>query len=229
MRTGKSARRERFETDAFPHLDALCRTALWLTLRQNAAEDLVLETMTQAYRTWHGPAPKFASKARLFRIMTRECFVTMSPRYRIDSDTHMQWLTAAEQIDDRQLTALTPIDAGDLTVLRGLSDTAVKGAVARLDIRPRLILLLFMREGFSYDDIAYITELQPTTIRAILTRLRHLIPQNLVQGAALENDANGATVATLQSIVPSHTSRQDLDASGSGWEARKIRRQARNE
>ena len=82
MGTVKSVQREKFEADAFPHLEALWRTALWLTMRESSAENLVVKTMTQAYRTWDDSHDDAGNKALLFRILVRKFSKIGGRKYR---------------------------------------------------------------------------------------------------------------------------------------------------
>ena len=63
-------RRQQFEAEAIPHMDALLRTALRMTKNPGDAEDLVQEAMTKAYRSWDKFESGTNCRAWLFRIMT---------------------------------------------------------------------------------------------------------------------------------------------------------------
>ena len=82
MGTVKSAQRERFEKKAFAHLEALWRTAQWLTMRESSAENLVVKTMTQAYRMWDDSHDDAGNKALLFRILVRKFSKIGGRKYR---------------------------------------------------------------------------------------------------------------------------------------------------
>jgi RNA polymerase sigma-70 factor, ECF subfamily len=181
MGTVKSAQRREFEEAALPHLDALWKTSLWLTMRSSHAERLVMDTMKQAYRTWHNPNGAVGGKARLFRILTREFYDASIRRHPSAQYLTEHNITGADGVDS-QFPVLSVVRE-NLMPLAEIPGLRVKGAIARLRPLSRLILILKVREGFSYSDIAYITDLRTTSVRTIIARLRRLLPGYLVQHA----------------------------------------------
>lgn len=186
MTPKQSVRREKFETDTFPHLDALWETALWLTMHGSLAENLVLKTMTRAYREWQDPGELAGSKVRLFRIFTREFFGfgKQKEQWHQSAPFHSEntRATAGSRSGNPQNT-MTAITQSQLQWLAGISGMAVKGTIARLRPHARLMLILLYRERFSYADIVYITDHSEETIRAMLSRLRKVIPGYILQTA----------------------------------------------
>ncbi len=177
----KSAQRERFEEETFPHLKSLWRTAQWLTMRRSRAEALLLKTITQAYRTWYDSRETVGTKARLFRILNNELL-------ECNTDNHQPHWLHLEPIKSGPLDTEsdTPQPASsiartDLLQLAGVSHVSVKQVASRLRVQSRLILILALRERFSYAEIAYITGLSNDSIRSILSQARRLIPRYLVQ------------------------------------------------
>ncbi|MCH8022004.1 sigma-70 family RNA polymerase sigma factor [candidate division KSB1 bacterium] len=63
-------KRQAFEKEALPHMDALYRTALRMTKNVGDAEDLVQEALVKAYRFWDKFEPGSNCRAWLFKIMT---------------------------------------------------------------------------------------------------------------------------------------------------------------
>jgi len=183
MGTGESVQRKRFEEDTLPHVEVLWRAALWLTMRWSYAEDLMLRAMTQAYRSWHGPADKFGCKARLFRVLVREFYDNGNRRHQTGRCLSQPGRNAEYADDGGRPYKGVSIDRGGLLLLTGMSDSSVRGAIARLRTSSRLITILMMREGFSYADIAYITDIRANSVKSIVGRLHRLIPQYLVQNS----------------------------------------------
>jgi len=184
-RTGNSARREIFERDLSVYLEAIWKTALWLTMRRSLAEALVIKTMTRAYHEWQDPIDSVNGKARLFRILTREFFGFGNRKHssglRLFLSESIK-VTAGSQGRSPQNTIST-IEHTQLSLLTGISGVSVKGAIARLKPHSRLMLILLYRERFSYSDIAYITDLPMDSVKTILTRLRRLIPGYILENA----------------------------------------------
>lgn len=183
MTTG---RREQFEESVFPHLEALRKTALWLTMRRSLAEDLVLNTTRRAYREDRGSGEPVSVRVRLFKILTREFFGFGRQR-----DQWNQFLPfRSENIrttknPDRQSSPITmpAVEHSHLSILSRIPGVLVKGAIARLRPHSRLMLLLLYGERFSYAEIGYITDLPRNSVRAVLTRLRRQLPENILEFA----------------------------------------------
>lgn len=179
----KSAQRVKFEQDAFPHLEALWRTALWLTTRWSKAERLVLETMARAYEAWHSPNGAVGNKARLFRTLLLE--------FSQDGSEN----GTSELIFSKPVSTPTIINNGgqqrsdastthqEMQQLSRISEVSVKGAIARLELPARLAMILRFQEGFSYRELAYITDLQEDSFKSILNQYRRHIPQYLIRRA----------------------------------------------
>lgn len=187
MKEQQSGRRASFEADTFPHLDAVWRTALWLTMRSSLAENLALKSMTRAYQEWQNSGDLVSSKARLFRILTREFFGFGKQKQRWRQSTPFlseNIRTTADPEGRNPQTTMTAIRHSQLPLLPGISHVAVKGAIAHLRPHSRLLLMLLYRERFSYVDIVYITDQSENTIKAMLSRLRRLIPGYILETAA---------------------------------------------
>ncbi len=229
MPTVKTARRERFEEDTVPHLEALWRIALWLTMRRSYAETLVLKTMTQAYCSWHRDSDTAGSKAWSFRILAREFFEVGTGKRLPGRFPPEHGTTGAKGC---RRCPPTSIKGWELSLLSNLSDVSVKGATARLRVQSRLIMILLFRERFSYADIAYITNLRRDSVKSTLSRLRRLIPRYLVQNAdcfVTEADshtafqARGASFDKDEKLGPyelpsTATYESTADAAGDTWE-----------
>lgn len=177
----KSVRQVRFEKDTDPYVEGLWRTALWLTKRWSLAEQLVLKTMTEAYRSWSESDETIDSKARLFRILSREFMEAGYPKDRRDWYLPEESAATADNGNGNGngngQRAHVSIDERELLILTKIPDVSIRGVIARLRPESRLIIILKMHEEFSYADIAFITDLRRDSVRSILQRLRRLIPQ----------------------------------------------------
>ncbi len=180
MGTAKSTQREGFEEDTLPHLETLWRAAHWLTMRKSCAEDLVLRAMTRAYRTWHASTDTVSTKARLFRILCMEFDHADYPGYQPDRSLLENGKSAPDDGNGNGRHSFVSIKPEELPVLLLNSDVSVKGALAGLSVQSRFILILRMRERFSYEDISYITGLHRDSVKSILERFRRVIPRYLV-------------------------------------------------
>ncbi|MFH2050065.1 MAG: sigma-70 family RNA polymerase sigma factor [bacterium] len=177
MRILKSIQRKRFEEATFPYLEALWRTALRLTEQRNLADNLVLKTITKAYSLWKNTTDTVCTKKWLFRILARELFEVESQQCWLGH--YIREYSAANVIDTWNFVPVS-IDNRVLSVLPSLSNENMKEAISRLKPQPRLILLLLVREHFTYEEIAYITDLQKESVRTILSRCRRQIYRYLL-------------------------------------------------
>ena len=170
-------KRKQFEADAVPHMDALLRTALRMTKNQSDAEDLVQETLVKAYRFWDKFEPGSNCRAWLFKIMTN-IFIN---EYRSKSRTPVS--VNMDDIDDNflygQLAAFTPGRTPEEELFAKIFDDDVKKAIEELPDDFRLVVVLSFLEGFSYQEIADIIELQLGTVKSRLHRGRKLLQKKL--------------------------------------------------
>jgi RNA polymerase sigma factor (sigma-70 family) len=194
----ETAQRTKFKNDCFAHLESLYRTSLWLTMRGSLARDLIMRTMTNAYREWHTSKVLVSNKTRLFRILAREFFAPGEQRH-TEYQTGNFLSENNDHVADSESGSLRH-SVSETESMRQLlqseaSAASVKGAIARLKPNARLVMILLYCEYFTYDEIAYITDLSKTTVRKLLTTLRKLIP-----GYILENIERSHSTAATKSI-----------------------------
>lgn len=170
-------KRKQFETEALPHMDALLRTALRMTKNQTDAEDLVQETMVKAYRFWDKFELGSNCRAWLFKIMTN-IFIN---EYRSKSRTPVS--VNMDDIDDNflfgQLSTKPPERNPEEELFAKIFDDDVKKAIEELPDDFRLVVVLSFLEGFSYQEIADIVDLQLGTVKSRLHRGRKLLQRKL--------------------------------------------------
>ncbi len=181
-RKADSARkREAFEREAMPHVDALHRTALRMTKNEGDADDLVQETYFKAWRFWDKFQEGSNCRAWLFKIMTN-IFIN---NYRAKAWTPQT--VDLEDVDDDflfgQLSALGPSENPEETFFNKVFDDDVKKAIEELPEDFRLVVVLSFLEGFSYQEIADIVDLNIGTVKSRLHRGRKLLQKSLWQYA----------------------------------------------
>lgn len=172
-----AAKRKEFEAEALPHMDALYRTALRLAKNKNDAEDLVQEAFAKAYRFWDKFELGSNCRAWLFKIMTN-IFIN---EYRSKSRSPLQ--ANIDDIDDNylygQLASSEMTENPEQTLFSKLFDDDVKKAIENLPDDFRLVAVLSFLEGFSYQEIAEIADLQLGTVKSRLHRGRKLLQKQL--------------------------------------------------
>ncbi len=170
-------KRQEFEREAIPHMDALLRSGLRMTKNEKDAEDLVQETMVKAYRFWDKFEKGSNCRAWLFRIMTN-IFIN---EYRSKSRSPMSIST--DDVDDNflygQLASGGTNDTPEQALFAKIFDNDVKNAIDKLPDDFRMVIVLSFLEGFSYQEIADITDLQLGTVKSRLHRGRKLLQKEL--------------------------------------------------
>ncbi len=170
-------KRKAFEAEALPHMDALYRTALRMSKNQNDAEDLVQEAYIKAYRFWDRFESGSNCRAWLFKIMTN-IFIN---EYRSRSRSPVA--VNVDEIDDSflygQLAATKSGDDPEKDLFAKIMDNDVKKAIEELPDDFRIVVVLSFLEGFSYQEIADITDLQLGTVKSRLHRGRKLLQKEL--------------------------------------------------
>lgn len=170
-------KRKTFEAEALPHMDALYRTALRMTKNESDAQDLVQEAYVKAYRFWDKFELGSNCRAWLFKIMTN-IFIN---DYRSKSRSPMS--VNVDDVDDNylygQLATLGPEDDPEKQFFAKIFDDDVKQAIEELPDDFRLVVVLSFLEGFSYQEIADIADLQLGTVKSRLHRGRKLLQRKL--------------------------------------------------
>lgn len=184
MSTSKIAqmsKRKEFESQAVPHMEALLRTALRMTKNEKDAEDLVQEAMVKAYRFWDKFEQGTNARAWLFRIMTN-IFIN---NYRSKSRSPVS--VNVDEIDDSflygQLARGKQSETPEQVLFSKIFDDDIKEAIENLPDDFRLVIVLSFLEGFSYQEIADITDLQLGTVKSRLHRGRKLLQKELYEYA----------------------------------------------
>jgi len=169
-----------FADAAMPYMSALYSAALRMTRNPSDAEDLVQETYLRAYRGYGGFQEGTNLKAWLYKILTN----TYINSYRAKKRRPEQ-----EQLDDvedfylyRRLGGLEAVDADrspEAEVLDAIPEDSVKQALEDLPEQFRIAVLLADVEGFSYKEIAEITDVPIGTVMSRLHRGRKALQKRL--------------------------------------------------
>ena len=172
----------RFAEEAMEYMPSLYSAALRMTRNPSDAEDLVQETYLKAYRAYAGFQEGTYLKAWLYKILTNTFINTYRSKRRRPEESDI------DDIEDlylyRHLGANETARSGrsaEEEVLEHITDDEVKTAIESLPDAFRIAVILADVEGFSYKEIADITEVPIGTVMSRLHRGRKALQKALAE------------------------------------------------
>jgi len=170
-----------FSDLAMEYMPALYTAALRMTRNPADAEDLVQETYLKAYRAFGSFELGTNLKAWLYRILTNTYINTYRAKKRRPE------IADVEDIEDLYLYRRLSGDqtpglgrSAEEEALERFTDTDVKEAIESLPDTFRMAVLLADVEGFSYKEIAEITDVPIGTVMSRIHRGRKALQKALV-------------------------------------------------
>jgi RNA polymerase sigma-70 factor, ECF subfamily len=186
----------KFEEQAMEFMPALYTAAVRMTRNSADAEDLVQETYLKAYRAFGSFEEGTNLKAWLYRILTNTFINTYRAARRRPEKADV------EDIEDlylyKRLNELPSPGVGrsaEDELLERITDDEVKQAIDSLPEAFRIAVLLADVEGFSYKEIADITEVPIGTVMSRIHRGRRALQKALHDYAS----ASGLVAADTRS------------------------------
>ncbi|MEW9530197.1 sigma-70 family RNA polymerase sigma factor [Microbispora sp. NPDC049125] len=181
--TAVERQRRRFERDAVPYIDQIYAGALRLTRNPADAEDLVQDVYAKAFTSFHQFREGTNLRAWLYRIMTNTYINLYRRRQR------QPQRAGTEDVEDWQLAEAashmsTGLKSAEAQALDALPDSRVRQALQELQEDFRLAVYLADVEGFSYKEIADITDVPIGTVMSRLHRGRRQLRAKLESYAA---------------------------------------------
>jgi RNA polymerase sigma-70 factor, ECF subfamily len=165
---------------AMPFMDQLYSAALRMTRNPADAEDLVQETYLRAYRGFGGFQAGTNLKAWLYKILTNTYINIYRAKKRRPDEVDFD--SAEDFFLFRRLGGLEAAEAGktpESLVLDAMPESVVKDAIDALPEQFRVAVLLADVEGFSYKEIAEMTEVPIGTVMSRLHRGRKQLQARL--------------------------------------------------
>ena len=154
-----------FSKVALSYLNQLCVAARRLTRNSADAEDVVQETYGLAFQHYRELRSLAHCRSWLYRILHRQAVT----RYRREQSGPQLVLIdgGTPEVDEIPVAA-----AGEGEMLEHLSLQEVRAAIDGLPSDLRLAVTLCDIEGFTYAEIAHITECPVGTVRSRIARAR---------------------------------------------------------
>jgi RNA polymerase sigma factor (sigma-70 family) len=174
-------RRERFEAQVLPHLDAAYRYARWLARSANDADDLVQEATLRAYRSFQDLR---AADGRAWLLsIVRNCHLTALKQRR-----RHNLVPLPEEDDDhgKVLVAGTPGPEG--AAMDRDTQRMLQRLLAALPEEHREVLVLREMEDMGYREIAQVTSVPIGTVMSRLARARAALRAQWLQETAGASD-----------------------------------------
>jgi len=188
------ADQEQFAELAMPYMDALYSAALRMTRNPSDAEDLVQETYLRAYRGFPGFQEGTNLKAWLYKILTNTFINIYRAKKRRPEQVDL------DDTEDfylyRKLGGLEAVESQrtpETEVLDQMPEAVVKDALEALPEQFRMAVLLADVEGFSYKEIAEITDVPIGTVMSRLHRGRKQLQKRLWDLAVERGIVEGAS------------------------------------
>lgn len=169
----------RFADAALPHFGQLRAAATAMTRNPVDAEDLVQETYTKAYASFHQFREGTNARAWLLRILTNTFINGYRRRQREPSRVSL-----SDSPDWQLGQAGTAYRSAEEIALGRMTDTQVTQALQRLPAEFRLAIYLADVEGFSYREVAGIMHCPMGTVMSRLHRARSQLRDMLREYAA---------------------------------------------
>ncbi|MGC9943548.1 MAG: sigma-70 family RNA polymerase sigma factor [Verrucomicrobiota bacterium] len=158
-----------FEQMVLPHLDAAYNLARWLTSNDHDAQDVVQEASLRAFK-FFGSFRGENARAWLLTIV-RNTFYNWLQKNRLPE--------IAGELDEEAM-AVEDVSGNAETINLRLADAdTVQSAIAELPVEFREVVVLREMEGFSYKEIADLSNVPIGTVMSRLARARKLLQKRL--------------------------------------------------
>jgi len=176
----ESQRKNIFDNEFMPHINAMYNFAYRLVLDRDDAKDLLQDTYLKAYRFIDSFQQGTNAKAWLFRILKNSFINDYRKRSKEPAKVDYQDVETYYNSEDvnRQITPDLRVDS-----LKDMIGDEISNALNALDVDFRTVIILCDLEGFKYDEMAKILDIPIGTVRSRLHRARNLLKEQLSEYA----------------------------------------------
>ena len=170
-----------FKNEAEPHMDALYNFALSLTANKDDAHDLVQETYIKAFKFFDKFETGTNCKAWLFRIMKNTYINDYRKRTKQPEKIDYKDI---ENFYEEIKASFVNNNHLEEEIFKNLLGDEITNAIASLSDDFKTVIILCDLEGFSYEEIAEITDSPIGTVRSRLHRARKILFSKLYKYAS---------------------------------------------
>src|SRR5512146_2809169 len=174
---GGSEKRELFEREALPHVDALYSAALRLSRNPDDARDLLQETVLRAYRFFHQYKPGTTCRAWLLTIL----YNNLRNGYR-GADHEQVSLTFEDferAIENSSARADQASSNPEMLISQSVLDHEVTAALEALPTDFRAVLMLVDVQELNYQEVAQVLGIPIGTVKSRVSRARQMMRLSL--------------------------------------------------
>jgi RNA polymerase sigma-70 factor (ECF subfamily) len=162
---------ENFEQIVMPHLDAAYNLARWLVRNPHDAEDVAQEAFLRAFRFFSGYHGGDA-RAWILAIVRNTAYSFLEKNRPVDF---------AEEFDEE----VHKVDFGhpeaEMALLRSVDAKMLQGALDRIPVNFREVLILRELEEMSYKQIAEVMSVPVGTVMSGLARARTKLREQILR------------------------------------------------
>jgi RNA polymerase sigma-70 factor (ECF subfamily) len=180
-------RLDEFQNETMPHQDALYNYALKVARNSEDAHDLVQETYYKALKNYRKFEIGTNSKAWLLMIL-KNTFIN-NYRKRKREATKLDYEIIEDSYENIKFDHSSDNNL-ELGFYKNLLDDELSAALAKLPVKIKEIFLLFELEGYTYEEIAQITNIPTGTVRSRLHRARKILQEELIGYAKVKGYLN---------------------------------------
>lgn len=177
MKQNRAFRRD-FEELALPQLEDLYNTASLVLDDEARAQELVIESLVNAYHAWDECRSNSDRRLWLFKIMAKSYINKYQPFPNL-ADATNDGFDEVEGFKQQLRPKFRKLEGSPIATSMPASKAEhVRDAIRALPADVRLIVVLSLLAGFSHREIANIAGIHLDTVKSRLPRGRNLIREN---------------------------------------------------
>ena len=175
-------RKKEFSDTAFPYMDEMYAGAMRMTRNPQAAEDLVSEVFTKAWKSFHQFEKGTNMRAWLYRILTNTYINIYRKRTRQGIPVNIDQYESPEEFNFYHKVAKEALHDDEDPAQAVLAKFAEEDIVRAMDKLPdgfREAVILSDLQGLSYEEISKSLDVPLGTVRSRLNRGRKQLQKAL--------------------------------------------------